>query len=80
MKIREIIRKIQIQIEGIPKELKMQKLAQEGLITYDDYCNYLENKIKKSMAKRRKQLKRKVIKYEDISGEYKLWDLFRYGC
>lgn len=72
-KIKKYIEYTKMKLKGYPKDFIMQKLAENYIIGYDEYCEYINDKIKKNfkrlLKERKKQLKKKIISYDYIVTE-----------
>lgn len=62
MKLKKIRTYIKIKMQHLPKDLEMEILAENGIITYDDYSRYIDKKIAKGRKKLIKIHKRKFKK------------------
>lgn len=60
MKIEKIKKYIKIKMQHLPKDLEMQILAENHIITYDKYSRYIDKKILKGQKKLIKNFRKKI--------------------
>ena len=51
MKLKKIKTYLKIKLQHLPKDLEMQILAENGIITYEEYSKYIDKKILKGRKK-----------------------------